>query len=230
MPITFAAAASHAPGMTAWADAAPPDQKHNLYNGYERLRRKLESSGAEVLILLTSEHWANFFLDHIGAFCIGRGDHFTGPIEPWLRVEKAQVTGDPELATEIVDSCYECGIEPDFSYEMEFDHGTMVPLHFLTPAMDKPVVPIMFNTLAAPQPAPRRCLDLGGIIGRVARQSTRRIGKVRRVRQPGLRRSRKAPSSGETHAASSFGLSTASVIPSPYRRGQLRFRHSAVER
>ena len=178
MPIRFAAAASHAPGMTAWADAAPPDQKRNLYDGYDRLRRKLESSGAEVLILLTSEHWANFFLDHIGAFCVGRSDHFTGPIEPWLKVEKAQVKGDPELAMEIIDRCYESGVEPDFSYEMEFDHGTMVPLHFLTPAMDKPVVPIMFNTLAAPQPTARRCLTLGGVIGRVARESTRRIGLV----------------------------------------------------
>ena len=178
MPISFAAAASHAPGMTAWAAAAPPDQKPNLYDGYGRLRRKLETSGAEVLILLTSEHWANFFLDHIGAFCVGRGDHFTGPVEPWLKVEKAKVTGDPELAIEIIDRCYESGIEPDFSYEMEFDHGTMVPLHFLTPAMDRPVVPIMFNTVAAPQPTARRCLTLGGVIGRVARESARRIGLV----------------------------------------------------
>ena len=31
-----------------------------------------------------------------------------------------------------------------------------LPLHFLTPKMDKPVVPVMFNTLAAPQPSARR--------------------------------------------------------------------------
>ena len=26
---------------------------------------------------------------------------------------------------------------------LEFDHGTMVPLHFLVPRMDRPVVPIL---------------------------------------------------------------------------------------
>ena len=178
MPITFAAAASHAPGITAWAEAAPPNQKNGIYAGYDRLRRRLESSGTDVLILLTSEHWANFFLDHISAFCVGRADHFTGPVEPWLKVEKAQVSGDPALAREIIERCYENGLEPSFSQEMELDHGTMVPLHFLTPAMDYPVVPILFNTLVDPQPTARRSLEFGRVIGQVAAQSERRIGFV----------------------------------------------------
>ncbi len=178
MPITFAAAASHAPGITAWAEAAPAPQKNEVYQGYGRLRQKLEASGTEALVLLTSEHWANFFLNHIGAFCVGCGDSFTGPVEPWLKVEKAKIPGDPPLARQIVDSAYESGIEPDFSYEMVFDHGTMIPLHFLTPGMNLPVVPVMFNTLAAPQPSSRRCLELGTVIGRIARQSSRRIGLV----------------------------------------------------
>lgn len=178
MAITFASAGSHAPGMTAWADAAPPAQKETLYGAYAQLRDKLARTGTEVLIVLTSEHWANFFLDHIGAFCVGRGDSFSGPIEPWLKVEKAKVKGDPELAREIIETCYENGFEPDYSYELELDHGTMVPLHFLTPSMNLPIVPVMFNTLADPQPSARRCLELGRVIGKVAERSPRRIGLV----------------------------------------------------
>jgi catalytic LigB subunit of aromatic ring-opening dioxygenase len=178
MPITFAAAASHAPGMTAWADAAPRDQKDTLYGAYDQLREKLARSGAEVLILLTSEHWANFFLDHIGAFCVGRGDSFRGPIEPWLKVEKTKVQGDPDLAREITEVCYESDFEPDYSYELELDHGTMVPLHFLTPAMNLPIVPVMFNTLADPQPSARRCVEFGRVIGSLAERSPKRIGLV----------------------------------------------------
>src|SRR3984893_9845525 len=101
MAITFAAAASHAPGMTAWADAAPADQKDTLYGAYEQLSQKLAGNGTEVLILLTSEHWANFFLDHIGAFCIGRAASYRGPIEPWLQIDKAEIKGDPRLAAEL---------------------------------------------------------------------------------------------------------------------------------
>src|SRR5437867_3421520 len=139
MAITFAAAASHAPGITAWTEAASVDQKNNFFAGYDQLRRELEKSDTEVLIMLTSEHWANFFLDHISAFCVGRAEYFTGPVEPWLRVDKARLTGEPDLARDVVAICYDSGIDPSFSFEMELDHGTMIPLHFLTPSMNYPV-------------------------------------------------------------------------------------------
>ena len=192
MTISFACATSHAPGMTAWADATPPAQKERIHGGFDRLRRGLDASGTEVLILLTSEHWANFFLDHIGAFCVGRAASYRGPIEPWLKVDKAEIKGDPALAAEIIETSYDDGIEPSFAYELEFDHGTMVPLHFLSPRMDRPVVPVFFNTLAVPQPSARRCLELGRSIGKVAARSHRRIRADRHRRA--LARPRRAQS------------------------------------
>jgi aromatic ring-opening dioxygenase catalytic subunit (LigB family) len=178
MPITFAAAVSHVPGMTAWAEAAPVAQKDRVYSAFETLRQELDASATDTLVVLTSEHWANFFLDHIGAFCVGRAEAYRGPVEPWLKIEKVEIKGDPELATELIEAAYDDGIEPGFAYELEFDHGTMVPLHFLAPRMERPVVPVMFNTLAAPQPNARRCLELGRVIGRVAAQSRKRIGLI----------------------------------------------------
>ena len=163
MPISFACATSHAPGITAWSNAAPAGQKDRVYGAFDRLRRELDASATDTLIVLTSEHWANFFLDHIGAFCVGRAEAYRGPIEPWLGISKSEIKGDPELAAELLEASYDSGIEPSFAYELEFDHGTMVPLHFLAPRMDRPVVPILFNTLAVPQPSARRCLELGRV-------------------------------------------------------------------
>ena len=178
MPFVFAAAASHAPGITAWPDAPPAAQRDAVHAAFAQMRAELRTAQVDALIVLTSEHWANFFLDHIGAFCIGRGDRFSGPVEPWLNVDKAVVPGDPALATALVEAAYANGVEPSYAYEMEFDHGTMVPLHFLTPAMDVPVVPVMFNTLAFPQPTAARCFALGKIAGDVARASAQRIGII----------------------------------------------------
>ena len=178
MPISFACAVSHAPGMTAWADAASPPQKARIHDGFARLRQELDASGTEILIMLTSEHWANFFLDHIGAFCIGRAASYRGPIEPWLKIDKAEIKGDPQLAAALLETSYDEGIEPSFAYELELDHGTMVPLHFLAPRMDRPVVPVFFNTLAVPQPSARRCLELGRVIGKVAARAPQRIGLI----------------------------------------------------
>jgi aromatic ring-opening dioxygenase catalytic subunit (LigB family) len=178
MPIVFACAAGHAPGIRAWPEAAPAAQRDRIYEGFERLRIELEASRPEALIVLTSEHWANFFLDHMSAFCIGRADEFAGPVEPWLKIPPANIPGHPELAAVLLERCYAAGIEPAFAEELRFDHGTMVPLSFLTPSMNLPVVPVIFNTLAPPFPTAARAAALGRVAGELARSSPRRIGMV----------------------------------------------------
>ena len=178
MSIVFSCAMGHAPGITAWTEAASDAQRASLQAGFAGLRARLLAARPEVLVLFTSEHWANFFLDHVSPYCIGRAEHFTGPVEPWLRVPKTRIPGDPDLALRLVEGCYARGVEPGYAHEMEFDHGTMVPLHHLTPDMDIPVVPIMINTLAAPQPPVRRCLALGAAVGEILRGETRRVGIV----------------------------------------------------
>ncbi len=178
MPVSFACAVSHAPGLTAWPDAAPREQKDKIYSAFGRLEQTLSESQTDALVLLTSEHWANFFLDHMGGFCVGRADHYDGPIEPWLKVDKTAVPGAPDLAGGLLDYCADNGFEPTFSHEMVLDHGSMVPLHFLTPKMDVPVVPIIFNTLAAPQPSSARCLELGKVVGRFLAASDKRVAVV----------------------------------------------------
>jgi len=178
MTIVHASGISHAPGYVAWVDAAPPAQKDALYAGAEVLRADLARSQVDALILFTSEHWTNFFLDHVSPVCVGRADHYRGPVEPWLKMEPTAIPGDPDLANAILDAAYAGGVEPGYAQELVFDHGTMIPLKFLTPGMDVPVVPIIFNTLAAPQMRPARCLELGRIVGDVARASSKRIGIV----------------------------------------------------
>ncbi len=178
MTLAFACALGHAPGITAWREAAPAAQRERLEAAFSELRARLAQARPEVLIVFTAEHWANFFLDHMSPYCIGRGASFKGPIEPWLKVDPATVPGLPELASRLLQALYARGIEPGFTDEMALDHGTMVPLHFLTPRMDVPVVPIVFNTLAAPLPSPGRCFALGEVAGEVARQCELRVGLV----------------------------------------------------
>ena len=178
MALSFACALGHAPGITAWREAAPAEQRERLYAAFGQLRTRLEAARLEALVLFTAEHWANFFLDHISPYCVGRAQEFAGPIEPWLKIDKATVQGAPDLAQAILTACQAHDIEPGFSYEMHLDHGTMIPLHFLTPAMNLPIVPIVINTLAPPLPLPRRCFLLGQAVGEVVRRDARRIGVI----------------------------------------------------
>jgi aromatic ring-opening dioxygenase catalytic subunit (LigB family) len=178
MSIVFACAASHAPGMTAWTEAAPKEQAESFLHSYRKLGERLAASQPDAIVALTVEHWANFFLNGMPAFCIGRAEHYDGPVEEWLKVPKARVPGDGKLAAELIDACFDGGFDPAFSDELLLDHATFLPLHFLNPQLAVPVVPIIINTLTPPLPSARRCFALGQLLGEALEQSPKRIAML----------------------------------------------------
>lgn len=93
-------------------------------------------------------------------------------------MEKTTVPGDPDLATALLEHCYQEGFELSFSHDLKLDHGSMVPLSFLVPEMNVKVVPIFFNTLMPPRPTARRCLELGRVLREVLEKSDQRIAVV----------------------------------------------------
>jgi aromatic ring-opening dioxygenase catalytic subunit (LigB family) len=178
MPIVFACAASHAPGMTAWTEAAPKEQADNFLGNYRKLGARLAASKPDVIVALTVEHWANFFLNGMPTFCIGRAEHYDGPIEEWLRIPQARVPGDTKLAAELIDACLHGGFDPTFSDELLFDHATFLPLSFLNPNMALPVVPIILNTLTPPMPTAKRCFAFGRFLGQLLDKNPKRIAII----------------------------------------------------
>jgi aromatic ring-opening dioxygenase catalytic subunit (LigB family) len=178
MPIVFAGAASHAPGMTAWTEAAPKEQAENFLGSYRRLGERLAASKPDVIVALTVEHWANFFLNQMPSFCIGRAAYYDGPIEEWLRIPKARVPGDPELSARLIDACLEGGFDPSFSDELLFDHATFLPLHFMNPNMAIPVVPMIINTLTPPMPTAKRCFQWGQLLGEFLERQPKRTALI----------------------------------------------------
>lgn len=178
MPIVFACAASHAPGMTAWTEAAPKEQAEKFLGGYRKLGGRLAASKPDAIVALTVEHWANFFLNNMPAFCIGRAEHYDGPVEEWLRIPKARLPGDAKLAAELIEACLDGGFDPMFSDELLFDHATFLPMHFLNPGMIVPVVPVIINTLTPPMPTAKRCFAFGRFLGEVLRRSAKRIAII----------------------------------------------------
>jgi hypothetical protein len=52
------------------------------------------------------------------------------------------------------------------AHELRLDHSLVVPLHFLNPSMELPVVPIYTNGFASPLPLATRCFSLGRMVRR----------------------------------------------------------------
>ena len=92
MSIVFACATSHTPGIRAWADAPPVEQKERFYAGSAQLGEQLRNARPDAILIISSEHFANYFLDGMPAFTIGQGESHFGPLEPWLKVDQGKHT------------------------------------------------------------------------------------------------------------------------------------------
>lgn len=151
MPLVFAGVCSHAPGITGRAERADPALRDGLYESFDRMRQAIEDSGAEALVVIGAEHFANFFMNNMPAFCIGMGETYTGPIEDeaWLGIKRTDVPGAPDLSRRLIANVMN-EIDVAYAEEWQFDHGIMVPLHFLTPRYDMPVIPVNINCQGPP--------------------------------------------------------------------------------
>ena len=162
MPLVFAGVCSHAPGITGRAERADPSQRNNLYKNFLRMQRALKASGAVTLIVIGAEHFANFFMDNMPAFCLGMANSYRGPIEDekWLGIKRHQIPGAPEVSHRLITSMMNY-VDLAYAEEWQFDHGIMVPLHFLTPNYDMPVVPVNINCQGPPLPPLHRVWEFG---------------------------------------------------------------------
>lgn len=179
MPLVFAGVCSHAPGITGRADQADPAVRDAFYAALDDMRVALEASRPDALVIIAAEHFANFFMDNMPSFAIGMADSYRGPIEDagWLGIDKTTVPGDRIMSERFISGVMQ---HADVSYAQEwlFDHGIMVPLHFLTPRYDLPVIPVNINCQGPPLTPLHRAWAFGEGIRAAADAMPERIALV----------------------------------------------------
>ena len=179
MPLVFAGVCSHAPGITGRADQADPQVRDGFYAAFDSMRESLEAARPDALVIIAAEHFANFFMNNMPSFAIGMADSYRGPIEDsdWLAIDKVSVPGNRELSSRFISEVMQT---TDISYaeEWSFDHGIMVPLHFLTPRYDLPVIPANINCQGPPLAPLHRAWQFGESIRRAADTLPERIAVV----------------------------------------------------
>lgn len=152
MSLVYAGVLSHAPGITGRADLVENTAKRDeFYGKLGDMRHDIEASGAEALIVIAAEHFANFFMNNMPAYCVGLCDEYEGPIEDpgWLGIERRRIPGAKDLARRLVTEIMQ-SVDVAYAEEWKFDHGIMVPLHFLTPDCALPVIPVNINCQGPP--------------------------------------------------------------------------------
>ena len=152
MSLVYTGVLSHAPGITGRAHMVEnTDKRDEFYAALEAQRQDIMNAGAEAIIVIAAEHFANFFMNNMPAYCIGISENYEGPIEDpeWLAIEKTEIPGAPDLGKRITRHVMD-SVDVAYSEEWKFDHGIMVPLNFLTPNYDLPVIPVNINCQGPP--------------------------------------------------------------------------------
>ena len=161
----------HFPGIVDREEPLAP-QLRRLYG---TAARHLRGLAPDVLIFFTCDHYNIFFVESVPIFSIGVAPSAPGPSD-YRELPAYTVPIASDLARHMQAAAVRGGFDVGMSQEFEFDHPVTVPLHFLTPEMDVPIVPVFINGLIPPLPSAARCHALGARIREVL---TKMPGSVR---------------------------------------------------
>jgi aromatic ring-opening dioxygenase catalytic subunit (LigB family) len=163
-------AMSHVPLMATHPHTANEDQRNRFMAGLDQARDILARTRPDTIVIFSTDHFDRCFYDNLPAFLVGIGDFAEGPVNGWAGLPKVRIALAHELGRLIVGEGLERGVDFAYSLELGLDHAEVVPLKFLTPEFDVPIVPIVVNAFAPPMPSLKRCFDVGAFVRSVVEQ------------------------------------------------------------
>lgn len=131
---------------------------------FRRVAEHLSAIKPDALVVFDSDHLNTFFLNNYPNLSVGVTDQTSGPNDGTPGLPHYTVPVSEELAGRLYAFGLESGFDFALTQEFEVDHSILVPLHFLTPEMRLPIVPVFINGVVHPLPAAKRCLALGQLI------------------------------------------------------------------
>ena len=128
------------------------------------MRKKLADAKPDALVAIGNDHLHQFFMDNMPPFMIGKMDSYDGTFYDEIRefgLPTCKLPGDPKLSAHILERSMDEGVDFSYSNELTIDHSIIVPMMFVRPEMDIPIVPILTNCIAPPLPRPQRFYEVG---------------------------------------------------------------------
>src|SRR3954464_9139067 len=188
MPFVAAVAASHAPNIllepgAEWDEfmmlhyrmapqvaatkpslEAQQKLRRDAEKAYAALRADLEAARPDVLIVVANDQFVNFAYNNVPTFFVTLADEVKGQFTR----HRFHYRNHKELGRAILKAGIDAEIDFSFGEHIELQHTQNVPLFFLRPEPNIPILPIYVNTWVEPIPTPRRCYRVGELIRKVA--------------------------------------------------------------
>src|SRR5262245_57575516 len=162
-------AALHGPLLVRSWDAVDAPVLDAMASAFAALGASLQHARPDVLVIVSPDHWVNFFIDNYPTICIGVGDAHLGPPEPWMGgFPFKEFNGHAAFGAHLAATALDAGFEPALSHRLKLDHGFCIPLWKAGLASLPAIVPIVVNCIEPPLPSFRRCYEWGALIAKAA--------------------------------------------------------------
>jgi aromatic ring-opening dioxygenase catalytic subunit (LigB family) len=131
---------------------------------FRTLTGHLEEIKPDLIVMFDTDHMNTFFLDNLPVFAVGVDDTFTGPNDEVRSVPVQMVKSRADVAAHLRNAAVHAGFDVALLQDFSVDHSVFVPLHFMTPKLNIPVIPIFISGHIPPLPPAQRCYALGEAI------------------------------------------------------------------
>jgi protocatechuate 4,5-dioxygenase beta chain len=156
------------------ATTAPPEERMPQADEWkakvEAYRETLTAAEPDILVMIGSDHFHQFFYDNYPTFLIGKQSKYDATFyneEREFGIPKYVLDGDEDFSGFMLQGLMDRGFDFSVSHELKIDHSIICPIITTRPEADLPVVPIYTNIFAPPLPSPKRFYDLGRAIRQI---------------------------------------------------------------
>ena len=147
MSIELSMLAPHAPSLCHEDQA--PDFQQNIIAGFKEVSKQISQIKPDVIVLVSC-HWPSTFAHYVDCNPVHKGLLTAQEAPDMINAVPYHYQGDEDLANELVQAGKKANIPVEGVYggHFEWDYGTVVPLRYLVPKEDIPVINLSV-TLAA---------------------------------------------------------------------------------
>jgi hypothetical protein len=144
-------------------DGVPPDLETTVELA-DAFRDRVVALAPDVIVVVASDHLHMLMTANMPAFMIGKAPSMRAvhpSEERSFGLTPTSVKGDPGLGRHLLETGLARSFDYAFSDEPWLDHSFVVPLLFLNPHLDVPIVPVFTNANSPPIPPAARFAQLG---------------------------------------------------------------------
>ena len=155
---------THSPNLARRLLAVTGPGQDELRDAFDDMRHRLAAWEPDAVVMIGCDHLNQWFMDNMPPFLVAKPPKVAGPFPhegTRFGLPSYEAPIDRDLARHVVRAAFDEGVDLAFSDECAIDHSFTMPLTFLRPEQDLPLVPFFVNVMAPPLPPAARCLEVG---------------------------------------------------------------------